>query len=276
MLPTSRIAILVLAAAPWTAASAACPEPVVPAALEARVADAEEAYGRLDVTGFQGALDDAAFLVPCLEAVVLPRLAARYHRVLGLRLFVARDERGATLAFAAARAADSTLDLPSTLVPPGHEVRDLFVRVDLATGTHTTVPPAATGWLAFDGTRALVRPEDWPTLVQVVRPDGSVAATEYALPGEPLPPYEVSAAWRARKPARGVLLGVAAGSALASAFAYGLAVASENSFDQPHPEWDRGDLLAARARTNGLTVSAIVFGAGAVGAAAAGIAVGPR
>jgi len=250
---------------------------MVPAGeLDARISAAEAAYERLDVDEFRRAIEDTGFLVPCLGEVVAPSLAARTHRVLGLGLYVDGQEARAAEAFAAARSVDSTIDLPAALVPPGHAVRDLFVRLDLSDGAREPIPPPASGWLVFDGTRDDERPVDWPTIAQVIGADGAVAASDYTLPGEPLPAYPVSTAWRARKPARGILLGVAGGAALGAAFAYGLGVASENSFHQSHPDWDRDDLMAARARTNGLTITAVVLGVGAIGSAAAGIAVGPR
>jgi len=259
-----------------TAVFAACPEPIPADVLDARVTSAEVAYGDLDVDGFRRAIEETALAVPCLHVVIAPSLAARTHRALGLGLYVDGEEARAAEAFAAARSVDSTIDLPAALVPPGHAVRDLFVRIDLSSGTRAEVPPPASGWLAFDGTRGDERPSDWPTIAQVLDADGAVVASDYALPGEPLPAYQVSTAWKARKPARGVLLGVAGGLALGAAFAYGLGVASENNFHEPHPDWDRDDLLAARARTNGLTVTAVVLGTAALGSAAAGIAVGPR
>src|SRR5204863_74020 len=73
---------------------------------EASLREAESAWSALAVQRFDGVMDSVALTLPCLDAVVTPSVASRYHLLQGLRLYAAGDERRAVLAFAAARWAD--------------------------------------------------------------------------------------------------------------------------------------------------------------------------
>lgn len=77
-----------------TLARAACPEGVTSAAIDQLLETAERSYGEFDTDGFFMASDRARLLIPCVSAVLPTRLAARYHRVEGLRRFTANDKQG--------------------------------------------------------------------------------------------------------------------------------------------------------------------------------------
>lgn len=263
--------------APLSASAADnCGSPVTSADLRVALDRAESAFSALDVERFTTTMDDIIYEVPCLAEPAQPALAAQLHRLQGIRQFVAHDEQRAAEAFAAARAADPSYVLPTSLVPDGHAIRDLYGRVPLENGSFDALPQPREGTLRFDGVAGNLRPTGWPTLVQVLDGDGLVAQTDYLFPGDAMPAYDAdnhvatSVAAPSGRPGRRVgftLVGATAVSGLGAGLLYGLASASAADFERDHPDWDEADLIGQRARTNEL-----VLGSGALAALAAGCA----
>ena len=248
--------------------ASACPSAVAPDAWSATVSRAEASFAARDEPGFDAAMSAAAADVPCLGAVVPPALAARYHRLVGLRLYARGDLAGATLAFAAARAVDPFGALPSALLPPGHEARALSASA-ATPGVVQSAAPVAAGNLYFDGGRTLDRPVDRPTLAQV-EVHGRVSASGYLAPEDPLPVYPAAS----RHPTAHWVTG-AAGVVLAavSAVCYGLALADADTLEGPLPagQYAREDVVALQSHANGLVVAS--GAAGALGVAAFAVTV---
>ena len=247
--------------------AAVCAEPVAIETLETRLADAEAAFADLRVEDFRVAADETALLLECLSAPVTVELAGRFHRLQGLRLFVARDEEDAVRAFAAARSVAPGLPLGDDLVPPGHELRDLWEHFPLEDGRTETVGRPAAGRLLFDGTETNQRPQAWPTIVQLEDDAGVLTDTAWVRPKEALPVYRVSPfdeGGKARKPVKGALLGTGAVATIGAGFLYGLAAASAASFDQDHPDWTSEDLSRQRTKTNSLVFASAATGGVAV------------
>lgn len=263
----------------WLAAQAvaACPEPVDVASLAARLASAESRFASMEGAAFSGEMDQASFLVPCLSTVIPPDLAARYHLLQGLHLFMVRNEEDALRAFAAAQAAAPAIELPLSLVPEGHAIRELWSVAD-PRGPTARVPDPVEGHLAFDGVPGDRRPEHRPAFVQVVTGEGAVASTAWLQPGEPMPAYEAvplrpepAEAGRRGLPRAPLLVGGGVAGVLGTVL-YGIAAVRAVDFDGPHPaEMDLADLRAARRTTNTLVVGSIV--AGSVSAVTVGVAV---
>lgn len=255
-----------------------CSTPIPVSTLRAGLSQAESAFSALDVERFTTTMDDVVYEIPCLSEPAEPALVAQLHRLQGIRQFVAHDDQRAAEAFAAARGADPSYQLPTWLVPDGHAIRDLYGRVPLDNGTFDPVPPPATGTLRFDGLEGSRRPTGWPTLVQLLDAQGRPLSTAYLFPGEAMPAYDAGKpavtavagpepAGRSRRGAGLALVGATAASGLASGLLYGLAGANAADFERDHPAWDRADLVGQRARTNDL-----VAASGALAAVAAGCA----
>ena len=115
------------------AAEGPCPEATTPEALQGRIENAEEAYSSMEPEAFQTANDLAKISLGCLDEPLAPLLAARYHRMIGIGLFV--EDRGSEAArsFAAARKAGPRFEFPESLVPEGHQIHTLYAEVDLST-----------------------------------------------------------------------------------------------------------------------------------------------
>jgi hypothetical protein len=235
--------------------------------LDAHLREAEAAWGTMEVQRFNGVMDSVAISLPCLDAVVTPSLAARYHVLQGLRLYAAGEERRAVLAFAAARWADRGATVPFTLVPEGHAIHELFASLPIDGADTERLPEPRGVRLVLDGTERSVRPRDWPTVFQI---EDSDVETAYLLPGEPTPVYPaidppVDALPFIRSKPQLVFLGTGVVAAAVSGVFYALAGASAQTFEEDQPSWDRADLEAQQARTNTLVTASGVAGGVAVG-----------
>jgi hypothetical protein len=196
MLLETVVAILVCFLVLPRVVQAQCTTPSRAAELSDTLHDAEYAFGKLDVDKFNTAVEGVGNLLPCLGDGLGPELAANYHRLRGLQLFVRRDREGAVLSFVAAKALKPDFSFPDVIVPEGHTVREVYAEEVAA--EVVVVPRARKGYLTFDGRETLERPVSWPTLVQVHQRSGQVVSTTYVLPTAAMPPYDQPTSARLR------------------------------------------------------------------------------
>lgn len=182
--------MLLLLSGPAGAAGGPCEAAVSSVTLDRVLLDAELAWGRLDLTGFDAAARQAEALLPCVGDALYPPTAARYHRIRGMRAFVERDQAEARRDFAAARALEPGWTFPESLAPPGHPVREDYTALSLDGARYEPVAPPASGRLTFDGLPTGLRARDWPTVVQVFDATGAVDVTRWLRPQDALPSYE--------------------------------------------------------------------------------------
>jgi hypothetical protein len=225
-------------------AFAACLTTSDSAELAERLTAAEAAYVALDADTFGRALDDATLLVPCLSDVPSRDLAARMHRLDGLRLFAAGDNEAALASMQAARILDPGYRFPEEMLPADHALRVAYEGLPTEEGDVTRPPQPVDGTFVFDGVEQPWRPVDRATLYQLVE-GPSVSTTRLLGPEEELPPYRAKPRARNRLlVGSGILLGL-------SGLFYGLAWSANDQF------WDTdGDAtisdyesLQARSRT---------------------------
>lgn len=157
----------------------------VAAALEL----AEAAYADADLPALLAASDRAAEALPCVHELVSRPLAARYHRVVGLRAFVEAHPDQAERAFAASRSIEPSYSFPPEIVPPGNPVLDHYVSLTVDTPKTLPVDRPAQGSIWLDGRESLERSISWPVVVQLTDAGGAVTATAWVEPGDPLPAY---------------------------------------------------------------------------------------
>lgn len=125
---------------------------------------------------FRRTSDEAALLAGCLKDRASPALAAKAHRVRGLREYVEGRDAEAKAAFSAARRVEPGYAFPTSVAAADHPVRDSY-------GSAPPVPlaqpaPASNGRLEFDGVPG-ERPVGVPTLAQVVARNGAVLQGGY-------------------------------------------------------------------------------------------------
>lgn len=251
-----------------------CPSESISAQDFAEILDqAEAAFSDFDGALFQDSMDRAAFALPCLDSVISPADAARYHQLQGIRQFSAAEEERSAEAFAAARSTVPELALSETLVPPGHAMLELYASIPLENGGSEAVPVPTQGAVLMDGSPAQSRPTSWPTVFQLQDAEGQVTNTSYLLPGDALPAYEgvlpelpplASIQWiKSKRQLR--LLGGGTALALAAGGTYALGAYNAAIYEQDQPNWDSEAFRSHERKTNGLVLGSAGMGLAAMG-----------
>ena len=261
-----RLLTAVAVVAPGPVARAACVDGASTARLVVVMEDAEAAFARLDLDGFQAAVDEGAALVPCLEATLSRAQVARYHRLQGLRAWLVRDTERSQRAFLAARTIEPAWRFPVELVPEQHPTRAAYMALPLEELSMQAVEVPEGARLYVDGRVAQERPGNLPSLLQLEDGEGALRWSVYAGPGEALPAWPAGLDGTGEAPAwRMPLVVGSVGSALASGVLLGLAATSAARYEDPQTPLSSLDGL--RNRTNGLLVASAVTGGLAVGGA---------
>lgn len=235
---------------------------------------AQMSFGAGDDGTFLDAAQYAQLVLPCLQEPLTRRMAADWHRLMGLVALVSQDEPGAQRAFAAARTIEPNYRLPPSLNRESLSVDAAYQALPIeAVATEEIL----SGGIQLDGRPARERPIELPTLAQVFRDDGSVQQTAWVRPGEPLPDYAIAL------PTAGIaaiqieplaaeplptgprpkhisrpLLGGAGGAIVTSGLLFAAASVSHERFADPATPY--ADLNGLEKRTNSLTTASAVAG----------------
>lgn len=209
--------------------------------------------------------------IPCLDEKISPDLAARVHRVMGLRArIVDTDIDKARMAFAASRTLDPKYQFPTDFIAAGDPEHGDFSAIPLALDITTHAPRPQEGSLRFDGKQSLDRPVTFATIFQRLDGKGKIVESKYLWPGETLPAYftpetgETVVADDPHKVLRYTLGGVSAGLLGA-----GITLIGNGAWDQGHTctgDSHSACVLQSRDRVvagSGLTVLGLAGFAGA-------------
>lgn len=233
--------------------------------IDAHLAAAETGLQNSDHNAFLEALQETALLLPCLEEPIRLEIAARYHRVDGIRLVIEGNQAAGEAAFLSAKSLAPTYVFPVELFPAQHHIRLTFMNIDATKAKTRAVPKPKTGELLFDGAQPR-RPKMRPTLLQFLDSEGSITLTMPLLGPDPLPEYPNFSS-RTRN---GFLLG-AGMSALAAGSLFASAWVIRGQFDEPNEGYNNDDLLNMKTTINTLTVGSGVFATVALGLGTAGV-----
>lgn len=143
-----------------------------------------------DEDAVRRATDSVRAAIPCLGEPLTPAVAARIHRAMGLRAWLDRKDPGtvpARLWFAAARNVEPDYSFPPDLVAPEDPERREYIAVPVGDGRTTEVKSTKETSAHFDGIRTSRRPEEWPTLYQLLDANERLLTTAYLMPGEEIP-----------------------------------------------------------------------------------------
>ena len=247
-----------------------------------RTSDVVEAAGRAEVA--YGAMDDAAFeeavgevreRLGCLGEPLTVDGAAATHRVEALSAFLDGDADLAGAHFAAARVLLPGWQLPSTMAPPGHPLREVFDAAETGSETLPLTVGGAVAWYQVDGLRREDVPAERPYVLQRFGFDGGVLDTRLTAGEPPLPEPLPEPPTEPRRGGRGLRVGFAVGAgalAVLSAASFGnAALRSDRYWD---PTRDPDDLESLRTATNGSIVAGTAFGAAALGCATGAVLTG--
>lgn len=254
----ASLAIAVVAAEP---AHAACTgSPVSAARLRTLIDEAVQEYPRFEEGNFLGLSEVAFASVPCVNEVVNADLTARLHRMVGLRSrIVDGNDKMARLAFASARSADPSYELPSWLAGPIDPERAEYsaIPLELISRSDMREPTEEAGVIYLDGVAKRSRSRNVPTLYQRKATD-KVVETTYLWPSDPDPIYEMVPIYEDRPPGpeRLIVSGTSAGVAGA-----GIALMALALWDTANicPEEDR-DVCRLQARDRVIGGTAMIVG----------------
>ena len=256
-----------------TEPSVQCAAAVTSDRVEMGLDTAQAAWVELDVDGFKASTDALLGSLPCVKEELIPPLIARIHRFVGLRRFVEGDQAGAEAAFAASRLIEPRYHFPTSLVPAGNPVIDLFEGVNVGRAEHTVIPGPVEGSIRLDGRLTVERVPDWPLLFQRFDADGDVVETAYVPAGTALPSYEQRLGAGPDAEALPPWLGPAIGGAfvVAGVGLYTVGYRTRNQYlekkqDGSFSSLDEADDLRARANALGSAgVAATALGAVGIG-----------
>lgn len=195
-MPRFSLACLVLFAvvgAGSGSARAACPS--TGATLLQTAAKATEGYQARDKDAVKASVDELRSDLLCVATVLDPAQAAAVHRALALSAFLDGNTEVTRQAFHAARLADSSWTLPTSLAPEGHPLRAAWdASASLADGAMETLGQRSDRRTWVDGRPGTQRPSDRPAVLQADLLDGTMVGSTYLMPGETLPSWaQVSA-----------------------------------------------------------------------------------
>lgn len=269
-MPRSTPLLIALLLTPSWAWGQECFQEVTSDRVDDVLEAAEAAYGEGDEVGFEASIQESsAFVVPCMAEVVTQPVAARLHRVVGLRAFLGKEEARWRPALTASRFLDPDGTWAESVLPSGHALRVALGEMAPTPPRTKGVPPPKVGAFFFDGVDTLARPVDRPTLLQIADDDGRIVRTMYLHADEGMPAYD-------RKPVLRTALAVTSGvTAAAFAGLFGGGSAVRGAYFQTDPA-DDAALDQQRSIAAGLGGTGIAFGIVAVGTGIAAAVVGPR
>ena len=255
------------------AGAAGCDAP----ALADAIGRAEVAFTAMDGSAFDAAIADARSSFECQVDPLTPILCADWHRVLALDAFLRDDGSNTVQSFHAALNTTPGYDLPSTIAPQGHPLRDHFEQAKLmAPGGTLDLALPSEGWLAVDGQRSETAPAGRPFVFQRFDDDGSVLETRYVELGAPMPVYptegggNVASEGTVKKKRSGALIGTGIALGVASAAMYGAAFVTRADYDEAVEDGNVDVIEGAHTATNALVIGSI----GALGVGATLVIVG--
>ena len=179
--------MLALLAIVTHAHAATCSSPTSQSDVTDAVFQAYDAYGRRDLDAFAVAVNFLDRNVLCVLDPLGRDAAADIHGIHALRAFTQDNDAAVVAEFSAARALRTTFALPDGTVPDGNRVLDLLASAGPV--TRTTVATPRVGRLYFDGIETDERPNNVPTLLQMLGGDNVVSETEFLDVGMPMPYY---------------------------------------------------------------------------------------
>ncbi len=268
-----------------TPVHAACPSSAQDVFLSVNAA--MSAYAAMDILAYQAARGTAMADLVCVREPVTPIDAAALHRLSGLDAYVRGTPEIGTGAFRAALAIQPAFQLPSTMVPEGHPLRQWYEDARAPSPLADTGLTAQTGTQIYvDGVPATRIRAGSAAVLQWIDASGEVRETAYQAPGAPLPwwarptaavspapalPAAPPPTVAARRPGRltAPLFGGAAVFGVSSGALYALALTTRGTWAEETTPYE--DLDALRRRTNAETIGAAAGGVLAVALGVAGV-----
>ncbi|MDP6931569.1 MAG: hypothetical protein QGG40_01575 [Myxococcota bacterium] len=281
------LALLLSVSISW----AGCEEPTNVSTFNAVVSGAQSAFSAMDLEAFTAARKQANRALNCLDEPMDAVAAARYHRLMALDAYLAKDTDSVVSAFQSALIAQPAYSLPSSLAPEGNPLQQLYVQAGEAQpsgGQELAVPAGMI--LHVDGHPGTERPLGRPTILQLMTNEGAVVSTRWldtespdpdwavmsaltpapaaATPAAAVPAAQAEAVRPPREPVQlppVALLSATSVAAIAAIVTYGAASASVIRYMDEGEIGTVAELEQLRTTTNNLVKASGVAGGVAVG-----------
>lgn len=254
-----------------------CERKATASELQLAIDAAQASWADLEFETFVKNTDKIRGMVPCLSEELIRPHAARLHRFEGLRAFVDEDTEAAKAAFAASRTIEPNYRFPTSIVPEGNPVHEVYDAKEAREPAQETIGAPKEGRIQLDGSLSLQRNTDLPMVVQLFDDEGAVTTTTYVHPGEPLPAYDAlpigaSGGYNYDGTGKALRVPLGVGAALTGVAAIGLysvAVSKKSKWNNDDTPMDELDALRTTANTFGAAgigvgVVAVGLGTGAV------------
>ena len=174
-------------------------------------------FVKADLPNIEKKLNALEHNIPCLNERLLPEQAARYHILSGLRYWIADNEEQAKRSFSVAKRTDPNAQISTHAFPKDHFVQELYRQATPVEYDPITTKPAV-GSYSFDGYLIPRRPQQAPTIMQIVDKD-MVYTSAYLRPDAPLLNFQ-----KKRKHHKTIALGA---SAIAMAIGVGFQASAQ-------------------------------------------------
>jgi len=167
-------------------AEASCERSVGEDELKTIIDSLELSFIKRDIESLQNTLEKSSQVIECLDTVISPELAARYHLFSGMSHWIQGQEEQAILAFSAAKTINPDQGIASTLFSEDHQIHTVYREAESLPSSKEKGKQAKNTY--FDGRKGITRPQEVPTIYQVTR--GNTVVLSSVLIGEqPIPEH---------------------------------------------------------------------------------------
>ncbi|MEK7665460.1 MAG: hypothetical protein AAB337_01110 [Patescibacteria group bacterium] len=172
-----------------------CPQAVAVTDLLATITAGETAFVQMDRDGIASSRDTAIGQINCLNEQIAMSDAARFHRLLALVAFVARDRDLVQSEFHVSNKLEPHYEFPEGIVPADHPVARLYEKakvVELSGELQVVLAPIG-GWATVDGVRTDTRLSSASAIIQIMNAHGVVVESSFVRPLDLLPKFDLTA-----------------------------------------------------------------------------------
>lgn len=170
-------------------ANANCTKRANASEITEAAAAGERAFSDMDETGLlREAQRVREQIIVCVSEQISPSDAAAFHRLMALDAFTRHNDERVVAEFHAARRLEPGYELPESVAPQEHRLRELYTRSASANdGLPETVSSPENGYAIVGGVRNAPRLSSTPVIIQIFGPKDIWIETRYIQPGETLP-----------------------------------------------------------------------------------------
>lgn len=179
--------LLILTAA-WAAPVASCPRTFDTSELSSAITAAERAFSEMNSGELAVAEGDVRARLVCIGERLDPEVLARVHRVEALSAYVTGNQAHVPAALAGVLTAEPGHDIPTSLVPEDHPIREQrrFATKLLKDGLPRPLMKPTSGWFEVDGDPDHVPTTTSASIIQQIDGQGMVIETRYVWPEDDL------------------------------------------------------------------------------------------